>query len=112
MRNKALSSLSKPGLRRYKMAALSTIALIGGLALAGVGTGAQVYGAVRANEAQKHEIEAQQKAEGMREQSMKLDAQRKQREMIRQGILARSQALSQGANQGAQFSSGVMGAMA
>lgn len=94
------------------MAALSSIALIGGLALSAVGAGAQTYGAIRANDAQKDEIAAQQKSEAAREQGMKLDAQRKQREMVRQGILARSQALTSSSNQGAQFSSGAAGAQA
>src|SRR6266550_5996696 len=94
------------------MAALSSIALIGGLALSGLGVGAQVFGAVHAAEAQKEEIQAQQKSEAVRENSMKLDAQRKRREMVRQGILARSQALAQGTAQGAQFGSGLAGAEA
>lgn len=94
------------------MAALSTIALIGGLALGAAGTGIQVASSMASADAQKDEIAAQQRAEATREQGMKLDAMRKQREMIRQGILARSQALTQGSNQGAQFGSGVAGAQA
>jgi hypothetical protein len=94
------------------VAALSSIALIGGLALSGAGVGAQVFGAIHANEAQKDEIRAQQKAEASREQGMKLDAMRKQREAIRQGMLARSQALTVGSNQGAGYGSGITGAEA
>lgn len=94
------------------MAALSSLALIGGLALSGIGVAAQTFGAVKAAEAQEKGVEAQQKAENARENAMKLDAQRKRREMVRQGILARSQALSQGAAQGAQFGSGLAGAEA
>lgn len=94
------------------MAALSTIALIGGLALGAAGVGVQVASAQASASAQKDEIAAQQKAEATREQSMKLDSMRKQREMIRQGILARSQSLTQGSNQGAGYGSGIAGAQA
>lgn len=94
------------------MAILSTIALIGGLALAGIGVGAQIAGAQHAADAQKQEIAAQQQSESIRQQGMQLDAQRKRREQVRQGMLAQSQALTAGANSGAQYSSGVAGAIA
>jgi hypothetical protein len=94
------------------MAALSTIALVGGLALSAAGVGAQTYGAIRASEAQKQEIKAQQNAEASREQAQNLDAQRKRREAIRQGTIARGQALATGTNEGAGYGSGVQGALA
>lgn len=94
------------------MAALSTLALVGGLALSSVGVVTQVAGAVMANQAQEKGIEAQQRAEATREHATELDAQRKRREMIRQGIVARSQALAQGSAQGAQFGSALAGAEA
>lgn len=94
------------------MAELATAALISGLALTAAGTITSVKAAHDQADAQKDEIAAQQKAEATREQGQKLDAMRKQREMVRQGILARSQALTQGSNQGAGAGSGIAGAMA
>lgn len=103
---------NKRGLERYKMAVLTALALVGGLALAGAGIGAQIAGAKQSNDAQKQEIAAQQQSEAIRQQGMNLDAQRKRREQVRQGMLAQSQALTAGANSGAQYSSGVAGAVA
>lgn len=93
------------------MAALSTIALVGGLALSAAGTATQVLGASQQAEASGRGVDAQVKAEGLREQAMHLDADRKRREMVRAGIVARGQALAQATGQGAQFGSGIQGAM-
>lgn len=94
------------------MPVATTTALIAGLSLAAAGTAVSVGSAIKSSEAQKEEIAAQQRAESSREQGVKLDQQRKQREMVRQGILARSQALTSGSNQGAGYGSGIAGAMA
>lgn len=93
------------------MAALSTIALVGGLALSAAGTATQMMGAKDLAEASNRGTDAQVKAEGLREQAMHLDADRKRREMVRAGIVARGQALSQATGQGAQYGSGIQGAM-
>jgi len=60
---------------------------------------------------QKQEA-ATEKAEDARKQQMNLDVQRKRREALRQAMLARSVALSNATNQGAQFGSGLAGGLA
>ncbi len=84
-------------------------AMIIGLGISIVGTVMQVDAANKAAAAQERALNAQMKAEHAREQAMRLDAQRKKREQVRQGILARSQALATGTNQGAQFGSALPG---
>lgn len=85
-------------------------ALAGGLALQAAGTFMQISAANDAADAQKKVIGEQQKQETLREKSMELDARRRQRDIIRQGIIAKSQALSVGTNQGAGQGSGLQGA--
>lgn len=55
---------------------------------------------------------ASKRAENARQQQSQLDASRRRREAVRSSMLARATALSTGANQGAQFGSGVEGGMA
>lgn len=55
---------------------------------------------------------ASKRAENAREQQMQLDAQRRRRQAVREGILARSMSLSAGVAQGAQYGTGVAGGMA
>lgn len=86
------------------MAGLSTIALVGGLALSAAGTGVQYAAAQDASDASK-------RAENARRAQMELEASRKKRELIRQGIIARAQATAVGTNQGAQDSSALAGAL-
>lgn len=93
------------------MAAISTIALVTGLALSAAGTAISFTGAQKQAEAQKHGIEAQQRAEATRQRAMQLDAARQRREIIRQSVLNRSQAQNTATEQGAQFGSGLGGAL-
>lgn len=86
-------------------------ALVGGLALSAVGTMQQMSAAQDAEKAQNTIIGNQQKAESARQQSMLLDADRRKREIVRHGIIARSQALTTGTSQGASFGSAMPGAM-
>lgn len=90
---------------------MAAAALVGGLALSAVGTMQQMSAAQDAENAQRGIIANQQKAESARQQSMLLDADRRKREMVRQGIIARSQALTVGTSQGASFGSALPGAM-
>lgn len=94
------------------MAALSSFALIGGLALSGAGAVVQYEGMQKAAQAQRRAIQAEQQAEAIRQQQMNLEAQRQKRQIIRQGILARSQAEAQATGQGAQFGTLLPGAQA
>lgn len=84
-------------------------ALIGGLALSAVGTMGQMSAANDAEKAQEGIIQNQQKAESARQQSMMLDADRRKREIVRQGIIAKSQALTVGTSQGAAQGSAMGG---
>lgn len=87
-----------------------TIALVGGLALSAVGTFMQADASSHLADAQKNVLGEQQKQETIRERAMELDARRRKREVIRQGIIANSQALATATNQGAQLGSGLQGA--
>lgn len=73
-----------------------------GLAIAAIGTGVAVKG-------QMDVAEATQDAEKLRKKQMNLDAMRRRREIARQAILARSQALSNATAQGAGEGSGLQG---
>lgn len=87
-----------------------TIALVGGLAISAAGMLTQMDASKKAVSAQKGVLGEQQNQEGIRERAMELDARRRKREIIRQGIIARSQALSTTTNQGAASGSGLQGA--
>ncbi len=76
-----------------------------GTALGIAGTGFQVMGQFKAQAAAK-------RAEALREQQMKLDATRQRRQIIREGIVARANAVSNATNQGAQGGSGLQGGIA
>lgn len=84
-------------------------ALIGGLALSAVGTATQMSAAQDAERAQNTVINNQQKSEATRQQAMLLDADRRKREIVRQGIIARSHALATGINQGVTGGSALPG---
>lgn len=82
---------------------MSAVGLVGGaLAVAG--------GLIQFN-AQQTMVEKQtkisKKAENIRKQQMLLDVDRRKRAAIRQGLMQRSMALSNGASQGASLGSGV-----
>lgn len=89
---------------------MAAAAMIVGLGISIFGTIMQVEAANKAAAAQKKALALQQKSEAAREQAMRLDAKRRQREAIRQSIIARSQALSAGTNQGAQYGTALPGA--
>lgn len=91
------------------MAALSSIAIGLGLAASVAGAG---YSAYKQNQASKAAEKASIKAENARQQQNQLDAARRRRQAFRESLLARSQAVSAGANQGALMGSGVAGGIA
>jgi hypothetical protein len=91
------------------MAALTAIALAG-LAVGAAGVGVQAYGAMKANKAQQQQIALEQQMEAKRQQQLNLDAMRRKREIIRQGIAARGAALSTATAQGASYGTGLQGA--
>lgn len=78
---------------------------------AALGAGLQLVGGVVSYSSQQSMIAKQtaasKRAENSREQQMQLDAQRRRRQAVREGLLARSMAVSAGANQGASYGSGV-----
>jgi hypothetical protein len=89
------------------MAALTAIV---GATLAGVGAATSIFGAISGNSANQAALEAQQRAEAIRQQAAAADQERKRRQAIRQGIIQRSQALSREVAQGANESSAAPGA--
>lgn len=90
--------------------ALGTLAIIG-LAASVAGTGLQIYGQAQAAKAQREQVQAFRRAEELRKKQMNLDAARRRREIIRQGIIARGLAINNAANQGATASSGLLGGL-
>lgn len=86
------------------MIASTLIAAIG-LGISAVGVGTQVMGMNKA-------ADASQRAEDLRQQQMNLDTARTKRQIIRQSILARSQAVSSASSQGAMGGSALPGAYA
>ncbi len=96
------------------MAALTTMLLSAGLALSAVGTGTAIYGQHQAAKAQGEALQEQQKAETLRQQMANVDADRRRREVVRQSIAARSQALASanadgGTGQGSSLLPGAYG---
>lgn len=87
------------------MAALTTTLLVAGLAASAIGTGISVYGGIKQQEAAK-------KAEDAREKQLSLDSARRRRQILRNAIIARSNATSNAAGQGALLSSGLEGGRA
>lgn len=84
------------------MAALSTIIAGVGLGIGAAGTVAQVAG-------QRKSSAAAERAERLRETQMNIENARQQRQIARQVTVARAQAVSNAAMQGAQESSGLAG---
>lgn len=78
--------------------------------VAAVGVAASVAGTVMGVVAQNKQAGAQEKAEKLREQQMNLEAERKQRQIRREQIIARSQAVSNATAQGAGEGTGLQGA--
>lgn len=82
-------------------------------AISAIGIGIQVVGGIMGYSAQQRMIneqtQASKRAESAREQQMQLDAQRRRRQAIREGIMARSQNLTVATAQGAAGSSVLSG---
>ena len=74
-------------------------------AVIAVGTAVQAYGSYAS-------AKASAKAEKLRERGMKLEAFRKRREIIREGMMAKATALSNATVQGAGEGSGLLGGLA
>ena len=74
-------------------------------AVIAVGTAVQAYGSYAS-------AKASAKAEKLRERGMKLEAFRKRREIIREGLMAKATALSNATAQGAGEGSGLLGGQA
>lgn len=81
-----------------------------GLGIAAVGVGTQIYGASKAADANEQAIAAQQHSEQIKLQANAIDADRRRRQFVREGVIARASALSTTTNQGANQSSGLQGA--
>lgn len=88
-------------------AATAGAGLAGSLGTIGTlaGTGLQVVGAMKASS-------AQDRMEKLRKAQMELEANRQRRQIIRQAVVARSEALSNATAQGAQAGSGLQGGFA
>lgn len=82
---------------------------VGALAIGGAGLAMNYSGQQSAKAAQEKSLQLQQQEDQQRQQAMNLDSTRRKREMIRQSIAARSQALSAATNQGAAQGSGLPG---
>lgn len=84
------------------MAAISTI-------IAGVGLAAGAAGAAVQYSGQRKAAKGQERAERIREAQANLESQRERRNIVRQTLLARAQATSNAASQGAMEGSGIQG---
>lgn len=82
----------------------------GGASIAGVAMSAA--GTKKTVSAQGDMAAASTAAENAREQQMQLEAARKQREIIRTGIIARANAVSTASSQGASYGTGLEGSLA
>jgi hypothetical protein len=85
-------------------------ALVGGLALSAIGASTSASAASESARISRDIAGRQQDQERIRERSAELDARRRRRDLIRQGIIAKSQALAVTTSQGAQGGSGLQGA--
>lgn len=74
-------------------------------AVVGIGSAISAYGSYA-------QAKASAKAEKLRERGMKLEAFRKRREIIREGLMAKATALSNATAQGAGEGSGILGGLA
>jgi len=88
------------------MPAISTLIAVAGLAVAAGGAAISYSAAKSQSQANQSAIAAQQEAERQRQLQMNLDAARRKREIIRQSIAARSQALAVTTAQGAAGAGG------
>lgn len=83
------------------MPAITTLIAVAGLAVAGAGAAISYSAAKQNAAAQQQALAAQQQATALQQQQMNLDATRRKRDIIRQGVAARSAALAQTTAQGA-----------
>lgn len=88
------------------MPAITTLIAVAGLAVAGAGAAISYSAAKQNAAAQGQALQAQQQATALQQQQMNLDATRRKREIIRQGVAARSAALAQTTAQGAAGAGG------
>lgn len=88
------------------MPAITTLIAVAGLAVAGAGAAISYSAAKQNAAAQQQALAAQQQATALQQQQMNLDATRRKREIIRQGVAARSAALAQTTAQGANGAGG------
>jgi hypothetical protein len=73
-----------------------------GLIISAIGLGVQTIGQIQQTKAMKQ-------AEAQRQKQANLEATRQRRDIVRNAIMARSTAVSNAANQGAQYGSGLPG---
>lgn len=91
------------------MAAATSIAIGASIALSAGGAYLQYQGQRSAAKANQQVLQSQKAVEEQRRRAMELDATRRRREVYRNMIQARSQALSNATQKGAGFSSGLQG---
>lgn len=80
-----------------------------GIGLAAAGAVTSFFGSQDASEAQQRAIAAQQRGEQVRKEAAHFDADRRRRQMIRMGLIQRSQAVAIANAQGANKGSGLEG---
>lgn len=93
------------------MAAISTMVAAAGVGIAAAGAVTNFAAAKQQKAANAQSIAAQQQAEAIRQKAMEVDANRRRRQLVREGIIARSQALATTTSAGANQSSGLFGAI-
>lgn len=82
-----------------------------GIGVAAVGVGVMAYGAVTSNQNAHAQLDNQKEQQQLQQQQNDVNATRQQRQMIREGIVARANATAASTNQGSQLGSGLEGAI-
>lgn len=82
-----------------------------GIGVAAVGVGVMGYSAVTSNQNAHDALANQQQQQELQQQQNQVNATRQQRQMIREGIVARSTATANSTNSGSQLGSGLEGAL-
>lgn len=77
-----------------------------GVGFAAAGMFTSLMGAGEQQQAREESIAAQQRMEDIRQQAMRVDADRRRRQMVREYLIARSTALARGTAQGASAQGG------
>lgn len=83
-----------------------------GIAVGVAGIGVSLYGSSKQADAQKEALGFQKEQAALQQQQNQVNATRQQRQMIREGIVARATAEAVSTNQGSQLGSGLEGALA